>query len=417
MSTVTVNGQLAAGVVITEVRRGRWTASVSVPDFEPPADGVLRLKVADEREWVGRAQPGASEVAFDTYVATVRGGLGDVALPATPRHYRFATVGAVLADLAADAGESLDPGIAPTLLGTSLMSHTVTSNAVSVNLTALLARVSSKAVWRITPEGLLWAGEDTFDEYAGTPEIILRSPLEMAMRVWAVPDLPRPGQLFDGRKLGVVEHRVDETGISSTVYFEQLDSADDIKGALQRFIKATQPIDFAATYDAEVRSQAADGSFDVRLTDEKLSEHSHVRARMMSGVVATVKPGTPCTLAFLNGDPSSPVIIGIDPTGLIKLRLGGSDATGSDAISAALKGTEYRAREKQLHTDLVTKLTELSVALGTAATAITPTPGGPAAAGLTAAAKAAADAAGLITAYETEATSAGDWLSTFIQLK
>lgn len=419
MSTATLNGELVGALAITVVRQGRWTASVSVPSGELPADGVMRLRVADTVEWVGRAVPGAAEVQLDTLVASVRGGLGDVAIPATPRHYRLTTVGTVLADLAADAGESLSPRIDPALLAQPLEMHTTLRRAVSVGLTSLLSRLQGDAVWRFEPSGELWVGVDAFPEHQGQGlEVIMRSPMEMAMRVQDVETLPQPGEAVDGRHIGTVEHRVDESGIISCIYFEELSASDDIKGALQRFIRATAPFDFAITYAAEVRSQSADGTFDVRLVDSKLSDHSRVKARWAyAGVVATVQPGTPCLLAFENGDPGRPVILGFDFAGLLELRVGSTTGRGDDVTNAALLGTPYRAKQKQLNADLAANLTEASVALAASATALGPTPGSPGAAGLTTAANALASAASKLVQFEVDGTAAGDWLSVFLRLK
>lgn len=418
MSIATVNGELAASVVVTDVRRGRWTASVSVPGGVVPPDGVARIQVAGSTERVGRFVEGAAEVALDTLVASVRGGTGDVAALATPRHYRFTTVRAVLADLVADAGETLSANIDPALLATTLQSHTVSAAPVSTCLTALLARVSSSAVWRFEAGGALWCGVDSFLAYTGQADLILRSPLEMAIRVWSIEDLPLPGQSFEERHIGTVEHRVDDDGIISTVYFEQLEAGDDIKGALQRFIRASTPLDFALVYSGEVKAQAEDGTFDVQMADPRLSSHSRVRAAWAyPGVVAKVAAGTRCDIVFENGDPGRPVLTGFDATGLVELRLGAETAVGQEVVDALLKGTAYRAREKTLHSALATKLTELSVQLAAAATALGPTPGAPGAAGLTGASVAAAGAASELTSFEADAVAAGDWLSAKLRMK
>lgn len=419
MSYATVNDVPASAVALTEVRNGRWTASVSVPDGAVSADGVARVRIAELAEWVGRFEPGASEVVLDTLVASVRGGQGDVARAAQPRHYRFTTVGQVLADLAADAGEALAPDIDAGLMATPLQMHSVLAVSVSVNIKMLLSRVSAEAVWRFTQSGLLWVGVDAFRQTEADVEVILRSPLEMSVRMWGDDrEPPHVGESFSDRRIGTAEHRVSDGGYWTTVFFEQLAAGDDIKGALQRFIKATAPFDFAVAYAAEVKAQAADGTFDVQLADARLSEHSRVRARWAyPGVVARVATGTRCTLEFEDGDAGKPIITGFDATGLIELRLGAESAVGQEVVDALLKGTAYRAREKTLFTSLATKLSAAAVQLAASATALGPTPGAPGAAGLTAASASLTEAAGELTSFEADAVAAGDWLSAKLRLK
>lgn len=219
---VTIDGQECTALVLTQPRNGRWTCSFAMQaETQPGEVSKVRFGPSDAQlELLGHiVTPYAAQ--FGIFVGRMNGGRGDVSKPAKPKNYRNTTIRGVLADLMSDAGEQLASDSDGSLLGGQLAMWSTLNRPVGSQIVRVLA-TQPGAVWRFLSSGDLWVGFDQFKAFGGDAQKMIRNPIEDSLEVNYADDsaLVQPGQTFDGQRVGAIEHRVNENGMSGKLFFE-----------------------------------------------------------------------------------------------------------------------------------------------------------------------------------------------------
>jgi hypothetical protein len=214
-------------------RVGSWTIDVSVAGSSDVAGAVTLATTDGAIMWKGTVT--RAEHFTETTKLRIQAGAGGLNKAAKARHYTR-SIGAILQDLLAQSGDTLDPASnIPTI---TLNSWTVSAQALGSAIKALV-ELEGEMAWRFTPAGKLWAARETWATSALKPadyDVLAREGESgtVAYRL-AAPNL-LPGTVLAGDKLGHVEIRMDGEGFSATAILDGHEPArvlrDVVKGAL-----------------------------------------------------------------------------------------------------------------------------------------------------------------------------------------
>lgn len=189
---------------------------------------------------------------------------------------------------------------------------------------------------------------------------------------------------------------------------------DRLKGAFAALTKSVMSrVDFFALYPCKVLKQNADGTLELQPEVSRLPGFSQVPIRYtIPGMKVTIQSkdlsGCRACVGFEDGDPRRPyatLFIGTDFTTL---------ELGKNPADYLVRGTAYRAAEKQLHQNLSTGLSTLAASTTAIATSLG-TAGAPPinATSLTLGAYLSVTLAPLFTAVATNATALSTLLSAW----
>lgn len=261
MALVTVNGAVAFDAQIMRPRVGAWHMDMRVASTDT-ITGRCTVVIDDGfRTFVGTAsRSGGFVTTGQVRVIAGNAGLG---LTATPRHYNATTLGIVLKDLLAAAGEVLSPTADATVLGLALDTWTTTARPVGEMIAALLQAASPTSAWRMLPDGTLWVGAESWPDSgvdASTYQTLEES-AEEGSTLLAI-DRPsiEPGTTFKGRCVAFVQDNVPHVDfVQSRVWFEDVPPAGlgRMREAFAALVRATpRRFDYRARYWARVIAQS-----------------------------------------------------------------------------------------------------------------------------------------------------------------
>lgn len=140
-------------------------------------------------------------------VRVVAGGDG-LRTAAKPKHYTGPTVGLVLRNLAADAGEAVASTADAAVLNKGLLAWTTIGIETGQMIRTLLAsEAPAEAVWRLLPDGTIWVGSDTWAPSGVVNYTEIQRNPEENTAVYGM-DVPRlaPGTTIAGRRIDLVHH-------------------------------------------------------------------------------------------------------------------------------------------------------------------------------------------------------------------
>lgn len=315
MALVTANNVAVIAGSIMMPLFGVWTADLVIdqPDgtgFEPGTQ--VTVMAGDGLSLVGTVVPDRTGSYLDAVHVRLLGGAGGMASAATPKGYAQpgAYVRDVLNQLASDAGETLSSEIAQVLSNQNLVAWTTMQSNVSSALDSLLEIVAPNANWRITADGKLWVGDETWPLTQAQYQIITNDPKERTFDLGVDTFTVVPGIDLDGvGGVNRVEHTVTDGGIRSHVWTQIADEDRGLAGAVQALVRQeVAPLDFYAFYDAKIVKQSTDGNtVDLQPSDSRLPGLSNVALRNgVAGTVCKVSPGAFVRLGWDNGDPTKP---------------------------------------------------------------------------------------------------------------
>lgn len=270
MAIVTVNGLIAYDAQMFTPRFGAWQIDTRIDDPNVPS-GQVRVVIDTDAQalaitagrvllgTVTRAGPfiGASQVR----VVAGAGGLG---LVARPKHYESPTLGIVLGDLLADAGETLSITADRGILGTQLPSWTTGARPVGSVIRDLFAVASPASAWRMLDDGTVWVGTDAFADSGIDPstyQLADRSAEENSLTIETDGPIPLIGKTFEGGKVNCVQDDIPHVGrVGARIWFERAvpRGSDRVLAAIQDLVRGTTPgIDHRFRYWADVTAQSA----------------------------------------------------------------------------------------------------------------------------------------------------------------
>jgi len=169
-----------------------------------------------------------------------------------------------------------------------------------------------EAVWRVLPDGEIWIGQESWPEVSPERDLISEDPRgEFAEFGTDSPTL-LPGTVLDGKRVSVVEHRIEPESVRTLVWYESEEAADDgdqMTRAISAIVQGlTAHVDYYALYPAKVVSQNDDGTLELRPDDTRLPGLSKIPIRYgIPGLTAKVAAGARILLGFEGGNPHSPI--------------------------------------------------------------------------------------------------------------
>lgn len=210
------DGQDVIDLKLTMPRRGVWVAEVSLT-----ADTALREGKQVELELAGRTWRGTvdrAKAAFGSSVARILGGGGKLAQLAKPAHYSDVTVGIVLQDLLAAAGETRAATADNALLQRHLDHWTVTELPLGRQISRLVDEF--EATWRVLRDGTLWVGFERWPKTTGSGQLLQVDPLNDSQKLAIeTPDF-LPGEDFEGNHIEYVQVDLLAGAFRATLWHE-----------------------------------------------------------------------------------------------------------------------------------------------------------------------------------------------------
>lgn len=315
----TINDLPGLGGRLTFPRTGAWQAEIRI-DTDQDLSGALIINVDDGRLTLkGTVDRGGNWQNVDAL--RIVGGAGGLRTVATPKHYTTATVGVVLRDLLADAGETLSATSYADTLGASLTSWT-TSALSTGNLISLVLRAGAPgANWRVLPDGTVWVGVERWPD-AGLVEgedyhVLTEDPQRLFARLGVEVPLLMPGTALGGRRVSYVEHLLEEPQTRTEVWFESAAGAgaqDRIRAALKGLVAGAAPgIEYSSLIWAEIVAQNG-GTIDVRPVDRTRPPMAQVP--LLAGIAKwamQLQPGGRVLVGWGSADPSQAYVVGFSP--------------------------------------------------------------------------------------------------------
>jgi hypothetical protein len=200
-----------APVLRAELRaplHGRWIADVEV-DTSEALTGAVEVRIGGVA-WRGTVLRGGIDGA-DVWKGRIVGGAGGLDQPVTARSWLgLQPARGLFVELLTEVGETLSPSS-----GAPVDTDLARWSRVDCTAHRALADLASVvgARWRLTPEGTVWVGLETWPELV-LPEGVTAEPLSvnprMASAVYALPgSWILPGTVFEGRRVGGVVYRLD----------------------------------------------------------------------------------------------------------------------------------------------------------------------------------------------------------------
>ena len=217
MSDWTLNGLPVLRASLHAPLQGRWTADVEV-DTDDALTGPVDLMVGGV---LWRAAVLRGGLGQGTWRARLVGGTGGLDLPVAARAWQgLQAARGLVVELLTEVGETLDAGSGDELT-TTLPRWSRVDTIAHRALADLAGAVDAR--WRVTPEGAVWVGTETW------PEIILPD----GVQVETLDDDPRrgvsvcsvpggwitPGRSLDGRRIGAVAYELTPERDRLTVWW------------------------------------------------------------------------------------------------------------------------------------------------------------------------------------------------------
>ena len=414
MALVDANGSPAIETKPCFPRIGAWHCDLLVDD---PAvlTGSVRIVIDTQQQaqglvaglvLVGTAIPGRSGVFVDTGHVRVVAGAGGLGLSAAPKHYNGTSLGIVLRDLLATAGETLSAIADASVLGTDIDSWTTTAKPIGAVIADLFRSQAPTAAWRMLPDGTMWAGVETWPDSGLDPttyQIFEQSAEQGSMLVGIDAPALLPGTTFEGQRVSYVEHSVGQAGegVEMRVWFEDA-AVSDVDRALAAFdalVRGTPAgIDHRFRYWADVVSQGG-ATVDAEAELPGIPDMGQVPLAAQAGDSVDGVTGGRVIVGWA-GDPSQRYAAGFDSAAMPTTRTLAVLQMlflGAKGAPPAIVGA-HQAAEAALVTALI-------LAFGELAGACTAPPLDALAAGFGAVGTA-------LTSYQTAASAANNFLST-----
>ncbi len=322
MSLLTCEGIAVLRARITMPRTGAWVADLVLDAVRAPTGRVTLATFDGGLTLVGTVERGGAYA--DTAQVRVVGGAGGLSRDVAPKAYRALPAQVPLSETLRDVGETLSPDASPQVLATVLPMWTRDQTSASRALTMLAD--ACEATWRVLPDGAVWVGDDTWPAAAeGAYDVLRESPSEGRMVLGVEAPRLLPGTTYDGRRISVVIHTIDDEGVRSELWFEREAEGPRLVGGLRRLLaKLLWRVDFLALYPAKVVTQNSDGTLEAKPDSLRLPGLSRVPIRAgLPGVDIKVAAGARVLIGFAEGDPARPLALIWGEPGMTELHIGG----------------------------------------------------------------------------------------------
>lgn len=263
---------------------------------------------------------------------TILGGSGRMNEIIPQKQYQSVTLRTVLEDIASATGHTLSSTIDPQFSSATLPAWNISTGKASEVLEMLL--MPFMGIWQILPDGTLWVGEEKHEETNITVTVLERDTKEPSWIVFNDDALLLPPSSIDGNNINEVVYNLRKNKVTTKLLFRSTkDNTYDISS--QTMINAYKTI-----YRCRVVAQNSDGSLELQMDPAnelfKNGLSKVVICPPAPNMKITPTTGTHCVVAFLNGDPRYPRVIGwddyIQPTKLEISATGGKAAARIDDL-------------------------------------------------------------------------------------
>jgi hypothetical protein len=198
-------------------RIGAWHADVVV-DTAVAFEGPVELVIGTAATLQGTIVRGESYLGV--FRARVAAGAGALTLELAPRHYQAPTLGAVLGDLAQDAGDALSATIAADLLSTPMAYWTRLRGPAGQLLRALVERATpAETAWRYLADGTLWLGAETWPDAGIETREISRTPEDAVINLGLDQPFVEPGTTIGDDRVDYVEASICPDTVRARVWW------------------------------------------------------------------------------------------------------------------------------------------------------------------------------------------------------
>lgn len=313
MSLVTLGGNRVHRARVSMPIRGVWfveadveaTTLVDGEILELVAPG-LKLKGTSYRSGFFAAHGGVRMV----------GGADGLSKALRANAYRRLQFHHCLEDLARETGETLSPTCDAAVMATFLERWTRPRGTGSEGLAALLELVPGTA-WRTLDDGSIWVGSEPWPAFTGKFQVLEDDPAAGRLVLASEAAELRPGMLLDGRRVTRVEHAFEATSVRTEVEY----TVDAERAGTTRLLDAfstlvrriMQGAKLHVRFLAAIVSQAADGTVAVKFDRGEVAGTDGIPIRLgLPGFKVKVPAGARAAVAFEEGDPTRPAVVGFD---------------------------------------------------------------------------------------------------------
>lgn len=300
-----LSGATVLRATVTMPLRGAWTADVTTegtPMLAVDTAASLRLGAARFTGTIRRLTSFAGRAG-----ARLVGGAGRLASQLPARAYSQTPLDLPLRHALDAAGEVLDAGVDPSLLGRTLSRWTRLGAPLSHELDALASTAGPSVSWRVLDTGGVWIGEETWPIRELAAEL-LDDDLNVG-RLRLAPDAAtlRPGDMWRGRRCARVTHVWTADGLRTEAW--------------SPLTREDPPADLhARSYLARVVTQHADGTVDLVPDSPLVPPMAGVPLRLgVPGLRVELPSDQRVRLHFDAGNPQRPFAALSDAGGTLRL--------------------------------------------------------------------------------------------------
>jgi hypothetical protein len=163
--------------------------------------------------------------------------------------------------------------------------------------------------YRLTPEGLLWAGTDTWLPVLGSFKVESEKPDQQKITLSLEGATVLPGFTVDSKRVTEVVYTSDASKLRALVSYG--DTTEGFLPTLNRLIdKRVKAVDLHAIYVGTVVTQHADGTVDLKVSDERIGNPARVPVRIAGVDTIRFLPFSNVLLAHEDGREDRPYVCG-----------------------------------------------------------------------------------------------------------
>ena len=310
----TLNGKSILSCSLSEPRVGVWSAVVDV-DSDESITGSVTLAL-DGVTWAGTVVKGDHH-AGRVHMQVV-GGAGSLAKQLDAKYYRGVNLGAVLADVMRETGETLSATTDSRVRGHNVSRWARPRGKASLTIKQIADELG--LVWRVLRDGTVWVGADSWADIKPVYDEIDRSPGRDAALIAPESPTVAPGLSFGGKHVSrVTTSTQGGGGLRQEILYGEQTSGDRVQEDIAAIVdqRTATKIDYSRLYPSKVVKQASDGTLEV------IPDSAAIRGNGLTGVpirhgipgvTVTVPAGGKVLLFFEGGDPKLPACA-LWPTG------------------------------------------------------------------------------------------------------
>lgn len=316
MSLITIGGNRVHRARVSMPIRGAWQV-----------EGAVEATTLVDGEPLQLVGPGLSlkgssyRSGFFADLGTVRmvGGAGGLVKELRATSYRRVRFRHCLEDLARETGETLSATCDATVMATFLERWTRPRGTAAEGLAALLEMVPGTA-WRVLDDGSIWVGTETWPAATLAFQVLEDDPAAGRLVLASETAALRPGVLLDGRRVTRVDHTFESSKVRTEVEYTVDEDRSSVDRLLESFTelvrRVMRSVKLHVRFLGAVVSQAADGSVGVKLDRGEVQGTDGVPIRVgLPGFTVKVPAGARAAVAFEEGDPTRPAVVGFDAGG------------------------------------------------------------------------------------------------------